>query len=62
MTAWTLVRTRGVRAAHHMLPDLGAVLTCGQWSLGLDRHDLLDACGLGQINRAGVPTAWATPR
>jgi hypothetical protein len=45
-----------------MLPDLGAVLTCGQWSLGLDRHDLLDACGLGQINRAGVPTAWATPR
>ena len=28
-----------------MLPD---VLTHGQSSLGLDRHDLLDACGLGK--------------
>jgi hypothetical protein len=28
-----------------MLPD---VLTPGQLSLGLDRHDLLDACGLGK--------------
>jgi hypothetical protein len=45
-----------------MLPDLDAVVTHGQWSLGIDRHDLLDACGLGQINRAGVTAAWARPR
>jgi hypothetical protein len=62
MRAWTLVKTRGVRAAHLLLADLNVVLTRGPWSLDLDRHDLLDACGLGQINRAGVPAAWARPR
>jgi hypothetical protein len=58
----TFVTTRGVRAAHLMLADLDGVVTRGVWSLDLDRHNLLDACGLGQINRAGVTAAWASPR
>jgi hypothetical protein len=62
MKAWTLVTSRGVRAARLMLADLDAVLTRRQWSLDLDWHNLLDACGLGQINRAGVTAAWARPR
>ena len=52
---------KGVRAAHLVRPDLDAGLTRGQWSLDLDRHDLLDAYGLGQINRADVTVAWARP-
>jgi hypothetical protein len=60
LTACIGVAANDVRASHLMLLDLDAVLTHGQWSLGLDRHDLRDACRLGQINRAGVTAAWAS--